>query len=185
MSPRFRFLTLACLLLPVVTGGCRQVIAPRLPPQPPFPPTEFSSVVELNSGLVLRASGEIVSRNPTTVRIQGTVTNPTETEIVARILLDDCEASIAGFWAANSAGRLLQPLDGFVVPEGSTQRINCELNQGIRPIAPGVVFDLPMDDLVVSEVLGADFVPGRHIFTVVYVDQFVYQALAADLFIDD
>jgi hypothetical protein len=162
------------------------VITRDPPPPPPFPPDEFSTLVTTASGLVLRATGEVVSTNPTTIRITTTVTNPTSEEIVAQILLGDCETIIAGFWQQNSAGRLLQPLDGFIVTEASPTPVDCELVKGLRPIAPGAVVDMTKEeDLVVSEVLGAAFVAGRHIFTVVYVDTFVYQVLALDVFIEN
>ena len=175
--------TVVVCLLAVFSVGCRQVITRDPPPPPPFPPG-FDPVVTLHSGLVLRASGEVVSQNPTAVRITASVENPTDEEIRAFTLIGDCLMIVAGFWAQNSEGRLLQPLDGFVTVGGV--ELDCERQTAFLNIGPGAVVDLTKeDDLVVSEVLGEDFVPGRYIFTAVFVDNFLYQALALDVFLDD
>jgi hypothetical protein len=179
---RHRILQLT-LLAAVALGGCRQVITPNVPPSPPFPP-EFDSVVTLPSGLILRASGSILSRNPTTLEIVGSVENPTEEEIRTLGFSGECRTMVAGFWAARSAGRILQPLDGFVEVAGGP--VDCEQMTAYLRIPAGETIDLSSgEDLIPSELLGEAFAPGRHIFTVVFVDDFLYQALALDVFIDD
>ncbi|MDH3733112.1 MAG: hypothetical protein OEU54_06235 [Gemmatimonadota bacterium] len=148
-----------CFGLLVLLTGCRQVITRDPPAPPPFPP-DFDPVVTLHSGLILRGSGEVVSRNPTTLRISATVENPTTEEIQAFTLTGDCLLIVAGFWAQTSEGRLLQPLDGFVTIDGVST--DCERLTGFLRIGPGAILNLSREeDLVVSDVLGEDFAPGR------------------------
>ena len=175
----------ALALAAMALGGCRQVLENDVE-LPPFPPTEFEPEVTTTSGLILRATSEVLSENPTVLRITATVENPTDEEILNRSLVPECRLIIAGFWKQRPDGRLLQPLDGYFERQGFT--LNCDsggMAQFYR-IPAGETIDLSRgEDLAVSEVLGDTFRPGRHFFTVVFVDDFIYQALAGDLVIDD
>lgn len=173
----------AAALAVVTLGGCRQVLENDVE-LPPFPPTEFEPEVTLLSGLILRATSEVVSTGPTVLRITATLENPTDEEILAQSLVPECMLIVAGFWKERPDGRLLQPLDGYFVRQGVT--LNCEGMLQFYRIPAGETIDISRgEDLVVSEVLGNTFRPGRHFFTVVFVDDFIYQALAGDVVIYD
>ena len=185
-SRRARSIAALALALTAVTlGGCRQVLENDVE-LPPFPPTEFEPEVTLPSGLILRASSEVISTGPTVLRITATVENPTDEEILNKSLVPECRLIVAGFWKQRPDGRLLQPLDGYFNRQGFT--LNCDSGGTAQfyRIPAGETVDLSRgEDLVVSEVLGNTFRPGRHFFTVVFVDDFIFQALAGDLVIDD
>lgn len=176
-------LTISCLSLCLVLAGCRQVITRDPPEPPPFPPN-LETVVTLESGLVLRAFGEIVSSAPTVLRITATVTNPTDQEIVAQTLQGGCELIVLASWPESPFLRLVQPLDGMGVTGGTLGVCGNLLTT--RVIAAGETIELSKsEDLVLSAVLGPQFVPGRYVISAIFVDQFIYEALALDTQVPD
>ena len=168
-----------CLVAAVLLTGCRQVITRPRPDPPPFPP-DLATVVTTDKGLVLRATGELISTDPTVLRISATVTNPTTEEIVAETLLGDCQLIVAATWPTDpDGGRLVQPLDGLG-PQGGPLGV-CATLTGLRPFPPGETILTKSEDLILSEVLGLDFVPGRHVISAIFVDRFIYEVFALNL----
>ncbi len=183
MGTRQGAISSVCLATAVLLTGCRQVLTRDTPDPPPFPP-DLATVVTTDNGLVLRASGELISTGPTVLRISATVTNPTMQEIVAKTLLGECHLIVAATWPSDpDGGRLVQPLDGLGRQGGPLGA--CGTMTALRAFLPGETILMKSEDLVLSEVLGLDFVPGRHVISAIFVDLFIYEVLALDLRVPD
>lgn len=172
----------AALALFLAIGGCRSVITSDAgaPPFPPNLPTEITTA----SGLVFRASGEVIDTGPTVLRITATVTNPTGSDVTAAILEEECELIVVANWQRSPFIRLVQPLDGGGRSTGVLGV--CGTRTASRVIAAGETVTLTKEeDLVLSDLLGPTFEPGRFIISAIYVDQFIYEVIALDLQIVD
>jgi hypothetical protein len=174
--------TLACLTL-IVATGCRTPLAPRGSGPPPFPPN-LPTEVSTESGLVFRATGEVLSTGPTTIRITATVENRTGGAAAIATLGAPCELIVIASWEHSPFIRIVDPLDGLGSGPGPLGQ--CARFTQNRTIADGEILELVSEDIVLSELLRSTFVEGgRYVLSAVFVDTFLFEVLAMDVTVQD
>lgn len=179
----------ACaLVLASCAWACRLPVEVAPPPPPRFPP-ELSTQTMLHNGVILTASGTIVSTEPTVIRVTAALSNPTDDEVTMGVGARECRVIAVAYWEGEPGGRAVAPPDGYL---GPTQPSACRgVANGFQiTIAAGETLMLPDTPLqfTLSEVLlelEEEFVPGRFVIGALILSDFEYEVLALDAVIDD
>ena len=105
-------------------------------------------------------------------------------DIVAQTLADECQLIVVASWQRSPFIRLVQPPNGGGFTGGPLGLCGNRLTTRLIP-AGDTLHLAKAEDLVLSDVLGETFEPGRFVISAIFVDEFIYEVLALDTQIPD
>lgn len=185
VSVGIRGARIALLLASISSSvACRlPVEVPPPPPPPPFPP-ELSSETTLPSGLILTASGTIVSTEPTVIRVTAALSNPTDHDVTMGVGARECRVIAVAYWEGAPGGRAVAPPDGYLGPtqpsacRGVANGFQITVEVGQTLMLPDTPLEFTLSAVLAE--LEEEFVPGRFVIGALILSDFEYEVLALD-----
>lgn len=179
--------TMSTLFAALVVGACVvELNGPDFPDPPPFPP-ELPTEATFHDGLVLRASGEVVSTAPTILRVTATLTNPTAEAVTTQVAAGDCQVIAVAYSAVLRTGQTVEPPNGVSPVQGGCLNVAGTVQLTV-PAAGTVALGDPPPEFPLRErleELGVAYAPGRFIISARVATEFVFEVIALDVEVTD
>lgn len=171
----------------LVLGACIvEFNGPDFPDPPPFPP-ELPTEATLHDGLVLRASGQVVSTSPTVIRVTATLENPTAEAITTEVAAGDCQVIAVAYSAVLRTGQTVEPPNGVSPVHGGCLNVAGSVELTVPAGATVSVGD-PAPEFPLRqrlEEMGIAYAPGRFIISARVATVFVFEVVALDVEVTD